>query len=681
MKLWCSIFLLLITGTAGAQVIDEKDSLTTIMLEDEVVISAFRQRSDAFMRPESISYLRKKEIEGRVPMSTPDLVSAIPGIWMQKTNHGGGSPFIRGLTGYQTLIMVDGIRLNNSTFRSGPNQYLNTIDPYSIGSAEVLRGNGSVQYGTDAIGGTLYLQTTDPAFSSDGFKLNGYVQGKYWSSEMEKTGRVGLQASSEQWTISGGFTYQSLGDITSGNGGDTQVPTGYDALGGDVKIKIKPGTNHQLTAAYQHVNQQDVPLYHQVSDGKFKYFYFDPQRHQLGYVKWDSWHENNIFRHTRLTLSGQQSIEGRRSQRTDSEWISNDRDVVRTLGTSFETFSQLSHRWTASSGVDLYLDHINSTSEIRLSSTGEPSSVRGLYPDGASYASLAVFTLHNVTLDRWVFSFGGRFNAFNMAVSDTTFGDTKINPTALVGNLGMVYLLHPKHHLTASINTGFRAPNINDISTFGIADFRFEVPSYDLKPEKSLNKEIGYKIRSGMWKGSVSLYHNNLFDIITNVPASYNGSDSLQGFKVYQRKNSKKAAVMGFELESEVNITEAITASGNLVYTYGQNITDDEPMRRIPPLNGRLALRYDHKTQAWISGEWQVAGAQERLSSGDIADSRISAGGTAGWNILNIYLGYESGWFSISGSLHNIFDAHYRVHGSGIDGIGRSFWISLKIMI
>jgi len=48
---------------------------------------------------------------------------------VQKTSQGQGSPFIRGFTGFRTLFLIDGIRLNNSAFRDGPNQYWNTVDP------------------------------------------------------------------------------------------------------------------------------------------------------------------------------------------------------------------------------------------------------------------------------------------------------------------------------------------------------------------------------------------------------------------------------------------------------------------------------------------------------------------------------------------------------------------------
>ena len=63
--------------------------------------------------------------------TTPESLVGTTGVFIQKTNHGGGSPFIRGLTGNQTLILIDGIRVNNSTFRYGPNQYFNTIDDHT----------------------------------------------------------------------------------------------------------------------------------------------------------------------------------------------------------------------------------------------------------------------------------------------------------------------------------------------------------------------------------------------------------------------------------------------------------------------------------------------------------------------------------------------------------------------
>ena len=91
-------------------------------------------------RPEAITTLNNQDIRLGTATSTPDALSVMPGVWMQQTNLGGGSPFIRGLTGYHTLILVDGIRLNNATFRSGPNQYLNTIDPLLIDHVEIMKG-------------------------------------------------------------------------------------------------------------------------------------------------------------------------------------------------------------------------------------------------------------------------------------------------------------------------------------------------------------------------------------------------------------------------------------------------------------------------------------------------------------------------------------------------------------
>ena len=51
------------------------------------------------------------------PQSFPEALKEIPGVFIQQTAHGQGSPFIRGFTGFRNLAMIDGIRLNNSVFR------------------------------------------------------------------------------------------------------------------------------------------------------------------------------------------------------------------------------------------------------------------------------------------------------------------------------------------------------------------------------------------------------------------------------------------------------------------------------------------------------------------------------------------------------------------------------------
>ena len=99
--------------------------------------------------------------------STPEALRERPSVMVQKTAHGQGSPFLRGWTGFRTLMMVDGVRLNNSVYRDGPNPYWNTVDPYSLERLEVMMGSGSVQYGSDAIGGVVQGLTPDPLARRD----------------------------------------------------------------------------------------------------------------------------------------------------------------------------------------------------------------------------------------------------------------------------------------------------------------------------------------------------------------------------------------------------------------------------------------------------------------------------------------------------------------------------------
>ena len=649
---------------------------SNITLNNDFVITARRVETDEFKSPEAISVVSKTVLRQESPRSTPEALEGITGVFMQKTNHGGGSPFIRGLTGNQNLMMIDGIRLNNATFRYGPNQYLNTIDPLTIGSIEVVRGSGSVLYGSDALGGVVQVLTKNPSFSKNGFDIGGDVYTKFMSQDMEKTGRAQVNASNEKLAFSGGFTYNDFGDIYGGDTTGKQSPTGYKHYAADAKLRMKLTANSELILAYNYDRQDDVARYDKVIANYEKY-HFDPQIRQLGYARLKTETDNKWMKQIRITASFNQSDETRIKQKEGSVKVNNEHDQVNTYGTGVEINSYPISIWKFTSGVEYYFDKI--ASSITETEAGLSSEKRGHYPDGATSSSLAVYTSHTIDVKKFSFIVGGRFNAFKMKAEDEVFGNVDVQPSALVGSASVMYSISENYHLIASAYSAFRAPNLNDLSSFGTFNYGIEVPNTNLKPEKSINTEIGFKTRFDRFSGSFFLYRTQLTNLIDRVESTWQGQDSIDGEKVYTKENFSRAYIQGFEAEVQYEFISWLSAYGNITYTYGQNETLDEPLRRIPPLNSRLGLYYNCTRGFWSRLEWLSATKQNRLSSGDKKDSRIPEGGTPAWNVLNLRFGWGWKWLGISTGVNNIFDEDYRTHGSGINSYGRSFWLALRV--
>ena len=663
---------------SDVQSLDIQLESSIINLNKGIIITSLRQETPYLETPEVTSTLDQENLEQLSPRSTPEALMGLTGVWIQKTNHGGGTPFLRGLTGNQTLIMIDGIRLNNSTFRFGPNQYLNTIDPNTIARVEALRGSGSVQYGSDALGGALHIFTKAPQFYTNGWKASGEGYLKYMNAGMENTARGELQLSNKNFALLGGFTYNDFGDIKGGGDIGKQSPSGYEQISGDIKAKFQLNSNNVITLAYQYLNQSDVPLFHKVELEDFALNQFDPQRRQLSYARWESFYNNNWFKKLSLTALYTQSDEGRQSRKNDADFQTEEEDIVKTTGGILEVISQPSSNWNFSSGIEYYYDQVSSTKNIIDLTDGSVQNQRGLYPDGSSYANFAAFTLHSLDLGKISFKGGLRFNSFVIKVPDETIGESTLKPSALVGNFAIQYAFHPQHRLIASFNNTFRAPNINDLGTLGIVDFRYEVPSNDLSSEKSLNFDVTYKVDLKKFSANLSLYRNELRDLISRVRGTFEGQDSISGYAVFKKENVSEAFIQGIEMDFAYQISKQWAGYGSLVFTYGEDKANANPLRRIPPLNGRLGLKYKSNFGFQANLEILYAAKQTRLSGGDMDDNRIPDGGTLGFQVLNLYASYQYKWIQFNAGLQNIFNEVYRTHGSGIDGYGRSFWLATR---
>ncbi|MBM3401800.1 MAG: TonB-dependent receptor [Bacteroidetes bacterium] len=660
-------------------ILENKDLFIEIFLQNRTdllpevqILSGSRRNSPSINLPFASSVLNLPAQSENIPRTVPESLNIIPGVVVQKTNHGGGSPFVRGLTGNQTLILIDGIRLNNSTFRYGPNQYLNTIDPFSVNKIEVLRGSGSVQYGSDAMGGVIQIFTIDPSYSNQS-SFKGSVTGRFGSGNMEQSGSAALNYSSKEMVVSGVFGIKNFGDLIGGDTTGRQSPSGYSQSDANLKFKLRISDDSELIIANQFVQQKDVDLYHRVKLENFSTNKMGLQGRNLSYLKYIiNNKESSIFRKIDFTGSINSTIEERNSQRNNSQSIGFERDKIKTSNLGLEIFSDLMKNWTVNSGLEFYRDKVNSLQNTRNSQSGLITEQRGLYPNNSNYSNTSLYSLHHLQLGGFNLEGGLRYNWLQANLTDKDLGQLEINPSAFVWNSGVNYSFG-MHHVYTSFNTGYRAPNIDDMGTLGIVDFRYELPAYALKPEKSFNSELGYRYSSQYLSFGTAFFRNRLSDLINRIQTS----QVIDGYKVYIKENTDITVIKGIEGFAEFQASPNLFFDFFASYNHGDNISKAEPLRRIPPFNGIFSMKYKIK-RFYMKGELAWADKQDRLAQGDKADNRIPSGGTPGWQVLNLYSGHSLKNAHLRLTAQNLFNTDYRTHGSGINSVGRSLWTSIS---
>ena len=144
---------------SSAQKSEPEDTAKTNVVSEPTLGSLYTKARNA-------SVLSESELSsGR---GLPSAVSSVPGVFLQETNVGAGSPLFRGRVGIENAVRVDGLRYGNASFRTGPNQYLNVLDSQSFEAGMAVLGAGGTQFGVGATGGALLLRTFQGRDSSWG---------------------------------------------------------------------------------------------------------------------------------------------------------------------------------------------------------------------------------------------------------------------------------------------------------------------------------------------------------------------------------------------------------------------------------------------------------------------------------------------------------------------------------
>ncbi len=606
--------------------------------------------------------------------NVPEMLSYETGVMVQKTNHGGGSPSLRGLHGNQTLMMVDGIRLNNSIFRYGPNQYLNTVDAFAVDQLDVLFGSGSIQYGSDAMGGVIAAKFHEPEF----IKCNQWVPKVFFrttTGNQEYSMRSSVDRCFGQNAITAGITMRQFGDVLAGGDWKYQRPSGYKEFDVDVKFVHKDKLG-KWVAAHQSNNQFDVPIFHRVALENYKFYNTTLQARTLTYLKRSLVFSGKLFDEIELLAGRQNQHEHREFQKNNSNLLRTERDSVNTYFFTTKFYGKLHNRWQWVLGTDFYFDKVNSARADADLAMGTLKQLRGLYPNGSTQMQNSAFGYITKTGDKGLVRLGGRYNYTQIELQTLETGNVQYQKGAFVADGAGSLKVTEKLHLYGNVGTGFRSPNIDDMGTLGIVDFRFETPQYGLLPEYSFNKELGLKYKRAKTQVNVCVFHNSMSGLISRIKA---GTDSIQGYPLYQKQNVGSSLIYGAELDWKHEWGGRWVFGGGGSLIVGDNITGNEPMRRIPPAMCNAVLRYKLNGSVSFSMNIIAAKAQLRLAKGDIQDNRIGPAGTPCYFTGDLRCEMNFKGATVDIAILNLRNQRYKTHGSGIYSMGRAVQLLIGI--
>ncbi len=635
---------------------------------DSIEISTiFRQNKVEKNTPWNLNHVDIEKESNKFSSTLPDALSLMPGVLMQRTNLGGGSPYVNGLTGNQILMLIDGIRMNNAIYRYGPNQYLNTVDLFSLGTVEIASGTGSVQYGSDALGGVVHLMSKMPKYTTGPKLIHDFTgRGKFITGLQEGTLNLRIEGMNQNKAYAINGTIRKFGDVVGPQSIGTQTPSGYKEYSINAMVRFRDLTGEWVINS-QLVSQFNVPVYHKYQLENFALNEMSLQFRNLNYIRRIQKIGKQNLSELQTTIGYIQCIEERNIQKNLSQVKRIESDRVGTYFGTMQFSKKLKGGIAINNGIEFYLDKVGSIrSELNLAN-GNEAVLRGLYPNNSQFQQNSIFFLMHKEMSNWNIYGGIRYHFSKIDIQEESLGSIQVNTNAMVYNFGVIRSVSTSFSLYLNHNTGFRSPNIDDLGTLGIVDFRYEVPQYNLDPEYTKTTEIGLKYTNVNTKLRMNLFYTDIQGQIARVKLR----DSLQGYPLYQKENVENSELFGMNFSFTQNIGSKWNLDLGGSICIGNNITRNEPMRRIPPINGfvKVTSILNHKWQ--LNLDFQIVNEQNRLASGDVADNRIGINGTNAYTMTNLCATFKSLKYKVVFGIVNLFDNVGKVHGSGIFLPGR----------
>lgn len=620
----------------------------------------------------AIETVKKSDLFQSSKISLADNLSKLPGLSNASNGVGITKPVIRGLSNTNIVFLNNGIKSENFQFSSN-HPFIS--DEFSAKKIEVIKGPVSLIYGSDAVGGVINVIKENPASTNT---LEAKVNTQYHSNTEGLVTNFDIKASGEKWFGGASFTNKNHKDYEDGNG-DQVINTRFKDLNLSSNIGYRSALGN--FAIYFDYNAPTYGLTNQKSttlitddDRSMDFWYVDLDNKLLA-------SKNKLFLGEGildLNMSYQQNIRKGISDTSSaySDMVFASMDLSTISYSSKYSLRKDTSKYTfgfngayIENDADDYYGNNNPMPDTKINDLG-------------------FFVVDEIDLsDALTLNAGLRYDIrtmksypFESAGLDKYEIDNDYS--SLSGSVGSTYKIN-NHLFKLNIASGFRSPNISELTQNGIHQARFERGDIDLKAQRNYQLDLNYHYHIDKLVFDISPFYNSVNDFIYIVQTD--GDAPLGDGKIWQYVQND-ALLYGGEIALDYHPNNWLGLHSNYTYTRGE-LKDGGNLTQIPQNRYVAEVKLQQNKIGVLEEPYFVLNFSSFQSQKNLGQSETYS---PSYELFNINFGSEINMgkqsFDWYVSVNNLFDKVYIDHLSSLkqldlNNIGRNIVFGLHIPI
>ena len=683
---YCGVIVvgwLLAAGSAAAQAPPppEEEGVHEEMVAEEIVVTGTKTKSRRDKLSLPVDVVSDNDVKETGSSEVGELIENLPGVsTFRPAGPRFATPVIRGMTGRRVILLVDGMRVDSGK-NMGATAFF--LDPFSLRRVEVLRGPGSVMWGSDAMGGVVNYIPVGP-MDQDGFNSRlGFV---YGSNNGETVERGALAFANDRFGVRVSGIRR---DASNFSGASEEIRSSqYHDTTANIDVAMRWRRGSTTTAGFLFYLADDVgKAASELDIEKHRTIRFPNELHYRATLKHEEkLSQSGFFRSLEIRAMADWTDRTQHVDVYDDAW-NNQISRKRKKGDFFLSGGSVllttrpgdRHRLTF--GIDEYFNRMDSEEENTVYVAGSPmglGSIDGF--SGAMRNNMGVFVQDEWSwTQRFSVLAGARYDWVHFIPGDTgvTEDDTPQGAGdnhAFSGNVGAVYKLTKGLSLTGNVAHAFRAPTLREKYLDFNSCYGYYCGNAALRPERSVNLDVGLRGRFRPVRFELNGFYIHALDLIS-LGATEREECDLEHGNIGAADLAGAEAMVSFRIRPRGRWpTFKPFATGS--YVRGRDSETGDPLRQIPPLNAIGGLRVDGRISLvhWYA---EVTGhlfmAQDLVAEDEqTTDAYATMGARAGVVFEDLW---GAGDFALRVNASNLTNEEFRNHLSPIHGMGRNFRI------